>query len=86
MRSSYMICVGLGLALFVLFPLGIPPLQSDWSLSCDHGLDIHSNIPRAPVSVCATGYFEIGAPTHATTAAVPHAVIRPHAYTVYGTL
>ena len=27
------------LVLFVFFPWGIPPLQSDWSLSCDHGLD-----------------------------------------------
>ena len=25
--------------LFVFFPWGIPQLQSDWSLSCDHGLD-----------------------------------------------
>ena len=24
---------------FVFFPWGIPQLQSDWSLSCDHGLD-----------------------------------------------
>ena len=23
----------------VFFPWGIPQLQSDWSLSCDHGLD-----------------------------------------------
>ena len=28
--------------LFVLFPWGIPQLQSDWSLSCDHGLDYAS--------------------------------------------
>ena len=26
----------------VLFRWGIPPLQSDWSLSCDHGLDYAS--------------------------------------------
>ena len=26
----------------VCFPCGIPPLQSDWSLSCDHGLDYAS--------------------------------------------
>ena len=24
---------------FVFFPWGIPQLQSDWSLSCDDGLD-----------------------------------------------
>ena len=27
------------LVLFVFFPRGVSPLQSDWSLSCDHGLD-----------------------------------------------
>ena len=27
---------------FVFFPWDIPPLQSDWSLSCDHGLDYAS--------------------------------------------
>ena len=27
---------------FVFFPWGIPPLQSDWSLSCDRGLDYAS--------------------------------------------
>ena len=27
---------------FVLSPGGIPQLQSDWSLSCDHGLDYAS--------------------------------------------
>ena len=27
---------------FVFFPWGIPQLQSDWSLSCDHGLDYPS--------------------------------------------
>ena len=27
------------LELFVFFPWGIPQLQSDWSLSFDHGLD-----------------------------------------------
>ena len=27
------------LVLFVFFSWGIPPLQSDWSLSCDRGLD-----------------------------------------------
>ena len=26
----------------VFFPWGIPQLQSDWSLSCDHGLDYAS--------------------------------------------
>ena len=25
-----------------VFPWGIPQLQSDWSLSCDHGLDYAS--------------------------------------------
>ena len=30
------------LGLFVFFPWDIPQLQSDWSLSCDHGLD-HSS-------------------------------------------
>ena len=33
-------CTTLGL--FVFFPWGIPQLQSDWSLSCDHGLDYAS--------------------------------------------
>ena len=28
--------------LFVFFPWGIPQLQSDWSLSYDHGLDYAS--------------------------------------------
>ena len=27
---------------FVFFPGGIPQLQSDWSLSCNHGLDYAS--------------------------------------------
>ena len=27
---------------FVFFPWGIPRLQSDWSLPCDHGLDYAS--------------------------------------------
>ena len=27
---------------FVFFTWGIPPLQSDWSLSCVHGLDYAS--------------------------------------------
>ena len=27
---------------FVFFPWGIPQLQCDWSLSCDHGLDYAS--------------------------------------------
>ena len=35
--SSYDICVYY--FWFVFFPWGIPPLHSDWSLSCDHGLD-----------------------------------------------
>ena len=26
-----------------VFPRGIPQLQSDWSLSCDHGLDYASS-------------------------------------------
>ena len=30
------------LGLCVCFPWGIPQLQSDWSLSCDHGLDYAS--------------------------------------------
>ena len=30
------------LGLFVFFPLGFPQLQSDWSLSFDHGLDYAS--------------------------------------------
>ena len=30
------------LGLFVFFPWGIPQRQSDWSLSCDHGLDYAS--------------------------------------------
>ena len=28
--------------LFCVFPWGIPQLQSDWSMSCDHGLDYAS--------------------------------------------
>ena len=28
--------------LFAFFPWGIPPLQSDWSLSSDHGIDYAS--------------------------------------------
>ena len=31
------------LFLFVFFPWGIPQLQSDWSLSCDLGLDYYKN-------------------------------------------
>ena len=31
------------LGLCVCFPWGIPQLQSDWSLSCDHGLDYANN-------------------------------------------
>ena len=30
------------LVLFLFFSCGIPPLQSDWSLFCDHGLDYAS--------------------------------------------
>ena len=30
------------LVLYVFFAWGIPQLQSDWSLSCDHGLDYAS--------------------------------------------
>ena len=29
--------------LLVFFPWGIPQLQSDWSLSCDHGLDYYAS-------------------------------------------
>ena len=32
------------LGLCVCFPWGIPQLQSDWSLSCDHGLDYASYV------------------------------------------
>ena len=32
------------LGLCVCFPCGIPQLQSDWSLSCDHGLDYASEL------------------------------------------
>ena len=39
---SYDICVHTTLGLFVFFPWGIPQLQSDWSLSCDNGLDYAS--------------------------------------------
>ena len=35
---SYDICVYHFWFVFV-FSWGIPPLQSDWSLSCDNGLD-----------------------------------------------
>ena len=28
--------------LFVFFPWGVPQLQSNWSLFCDHGLDYAS--------------------------------------------
>ena len=30
--------------LFVCFPRGIPQLQRDWSLSCNHGLDYASYV------------------------------------------
>ena len=36
-HDSYDICVYH--FWFVFFPWGIPPLQSDWSLPCDQGLD-----------------------------------------------
>ena len=36
------ICVYTTVDLFAFFPWGIPRLQSDWSLSCDHGLDYAS--------------------------------------------
>ena len=29
--------------LFVFFPWGIPQLQSNWSLSCDHGPDYYAS-------------------------------------------
>ena len=35
----------------VIFPWGIPQLQSDWSLSCDHGLDYASfNVRTTTIS------------------------------------
>ena len=40
-RVSCDICV-YHLGLFCIFPWGIAQLQSDWSLSCDHGLDYAS--------------------------------------------
>ena len=33
------LCACTAFGLFVFFPWGIPQLQSDWSLSCDNGLD-----------------------------------------------
>ena len=39
---SYDICVYRTFGLFGVFPWGILPLQSDWSLSCDHGHDYTS--------------------------------------------
>ena len=45
---SYDICVYhidyTSFGLFVFFPWGIPQLQSDWSLSCDHRLDYASYV------------------------------------------
>ena len=39
-------CVGCDICVYHLglcvFPWGIPQLQSDWSLACDHGLDYAS--------------------------------------------
>ena len=39
---SYDRCVYRYSSCLCFFPWGIPPLQSDWSLSCDHGLDYAS--------------------------------------------
>ena len=36
-RLASIICIGL--LCIVLFCLGVLPLQSDWSLSCDYGLE-----------------------------------------------
>ena len=33
---------GINIGVTDLYPWGIPQLQSDWSLSCDHGLDYAS--------------------------------------------
>ena len=38
-HGSAMICACATFGLLVVFPWGTLPLQSDWSLSCDHGLD-----------------------------------------------
>ena len=40
------------LGLFVFFPQGIPQLQSDWSLSCDHGLDYSSKCENNNRTTC----------------------------------
>ena len=37
--SATMIFACTTFVLFEFFPWGIPPSQSDWSLSCDHGRD-----------------------------------------------
>ena len=37
------------------FPWGIPQLQSDWSLSCDHGLDYATTgVPSIFTAVCTS--------------------------------
>ena len=40
---SYDICVYHFWFCLCFFSWGIPPLQSDWSLSCDHELDLASS-------------------------------------------
>ena len=61
------------LGLCVCFPWGIPQLQSDWSLSCDHGLDYASEnnnnttqlfVRKEPASLQANPLF----PTSMTAA------------------
>ena len=37
--ASAMIYAWTTFGLLVFFSWGIPPIHSDWSLSCDHGLD-----------------------------------------------
>ena len=42
------------LVLFVFFPWGIPQIQSDWSLSCDHGLDYASLCEHTNTNIITT--------------------------------
>ena len=51
--------------LFVFFPWGIPQLQSDWRLSCDHGLDYASrcennnnNNEKGQLSIKSDNFFQ----------------------------
>ena len=50
---SYDICV-YHLWFVCVFPWGIPQLQSDWSLPCDHGLDLRVNVRTTTTTTTTT--------------------------------